>query len=63
MGFLRPSAQALPPAPPPPVIEDTTAKQQEEADRLRMRKGRASSILSDKGGAAPVTASKVLLGQ
>jgi len=63
MSFLMPKAPAMAPPPPPPVIEDTAAKAQEQADMLRRRKGRASSILTDKGGSVPQTASKTLLGQ
>lgn len=62
MSFLAPKAPKVQ-APPPPVIEDTAAIQQEQADRLRRRRGRASSILTDGGMGAPVTASKQLLGQ
>lgn len=62
MGFLRPKAPALPPAPPPPVIEDAAAKEQEQADLLRRRRGRASSILTQGSAGTPQTASKVLLG-
>jgi len=46
-----------------PVIEDTQAKMQDQADMLRRRKGRASSILTKRDAAAPTTASKQLLGQ
>lgn len=60
MSFLSPKMPAPAAPPPPPVIEDTAAKQQEQADLLRRRKGRASAVLSQ--GAAPVTASKTLLG-
>jgi hypothetical protein len=66
MGFFRPNVPAPAPAPPPPVIEDTAAKAQEQADLLRQRRGRASSILTQKPGAggmqAPVTSAKELLG-
>lgn len=63
MSFLRPSAPPAPPAPPPPVIEDTAAKSQEYQDMLRLRKGRAASILTDRNASqAPQTAAKVLLG-
>jgi hypothetical protein len=61
MSFLRPKARTAE-APPPPVIEDTAAKQQEYGDLLRRRKGRASAILTKDNSAAPVTASKTLLG-
>lgn len=47
--------------PPPPVIEDTDGRRQDEADRIRMRRGRASAYLAGNTG-APLTASKVLLG-
>ncbi|MEY2875315.1 MAG: hypothetical protein RLZZ373_2686 [Pseudomonadota bacterium] len=62
MSFLAPRAAGPAPLPPPPVIEDTAAKQQEQADLLRRRRGRASSILSQPDAAAPLTASKTLLG-
>jgi hypothetical protein len=62
MSFLQPK-QTNPPAPAPPVLEDTGAMQQQTADQLRMRKGRASAILTPAGGAGtPQTASKTLLG-
>jgi hypothetical protein len=47
---------------PPPVIEDTAGRQQDEADRIRMRKGRASAILTPGGAGTPLTAAKTLLG-
>lgn len=52
----------VPKTPPPPVIEDTEAKQQDEADRLRMRKGRAAANLTQGAAGVPMTAAKVLLG-
>jgi hypothetical protein len=54
--------------PPPPTIEDTAAKADSEADALRRRQGRASTILSGtanaSGGAlAPANiGTKTLLG-
>lgn len=57
------SAPKPAPAPPPPVIDDTAAKASQDADALRRRQGRASTILSGvNGGAAPMTAAKQLLG-
>lgn len=51
------------PVPPPPVIDDTVAKANQDADALRRRQGRASTILTGQnGGAAPATAAKQLLG-
>lgn len=61
MSFLQPK-QTNPPAPAPPVIEDTYATQQQTADQLRMRKGRASAILTQGNPGTPMTASKTLLG-
>lgn len=62
MSFLQPKQSSAPP-PAPPVIEDTSAAQQQTADMLRMRKGRASAILTPAGGVGtPMTASKTLLG-
>ena len=52
-----------PTAPPPPVIENADAARQDEADRIRMRRGRASSILTGGNAGVPMTASKVLLGE
>lgn len=48
--------------PPPPAIEDTDAKDQDYQDALRRRRGRAASVLTQRDQAAPVTASKSLLG-
>lgn len=68
MSFKTPKPQTItPPAPlPPPVIEDTQARAQQDAEALRRRKGRASTVLSGKqdlGGAnAPQIATKQLLG-
>ena len=59
---MRPKIQQQA-APPPPVIEDTAGVQQDYQDKLRMRRGRASSILSERNQAAPMTAGKQLLGQ
>lgn len=56
--------QAPPPL-PPPVIEDTQGRAQQDAEALRRRKGRGSTILagkSDMGGAQPQVATKQLLG-
>lgn len=61
MSFLQPK-QSNPPAPAPPVIEDTAATQQQAADRLRMRQGRASAILTQGNPGTPQTAAKTLLG-
>ena len=50
---------------PPPVVEDTQNKAQDEADQLRRRQGRASTILSngsDSGTGAPAVGTKTLLG-
>jgi len=50
---------------PPPVVEDTQSKAQDEADQLRRRQGRASTILSngsDSGTGAPAVGTKTLLG-
>lgn len=58
-----------PPAPlPPPVIEDTQARAQQDAQALRRRQGRGSTILSGKGmvgsgGGQPQIATKQLLGE
>lgn len=59
MSFSSPKTQK---APPPPTIEDTDAVRQDEADMIRRRRGRASSILTERNAAPPVTASKALLG-
>lgn len=53
--------------PPPPVVEDTQVRAEQQADQLRRRKGRASTILSgsqggDSGTGAPTTGTKLLLG-
>lgn len=61
MSFLQPK-QTSAPAPAPPVIEDTSAAQQQAADQLRMRKGRASAILTGGNPGTPTTAAKTLLG-
>lgn len=53
---------ALPYTPPPPTIEDTEGAQQDEADRLRRRRGRAASVLTQGQAGVPQTAGKVLLG-
>jgi type IV secretory pathway VirB10-like protein len=69
MGFLTGNSPPPPPkAPeplPPPVIEDTQAKGAQDADALRRRQGRASTVLTGKTtqDAGPAqTASKALLG-
>lgn len=61
MSFLQPK-QASTPAPAPPVLEDTAATQQQYQDKLRMRNGRASAILTGGNPGTPQTASKTLLG-
>lgn len=61
MGFLRPKVPTQAP-PPPPVVEDTDAAKQEYQDRMRQRRGRASSILTQPGQTQQ-TAAKTLLGQ
>lgn len=52
-------------APPPPVIEDTQTKAQDDADQMRRRQGRASTILSqgnDASTGSPAVGTKTLLG-
>lgn len=58
-------AAPAPPTPiPPPVIEDTQAKGAQDADALRRRQGRASTVLGGKSPDAGnvTTATKALLG-
>lgn len=58
-----PKAPPPPPPPPPPVVEDAAAKAQDEADRLRRRRGIASTILTGPQGAGtPAVGTKTLLG-
>lgn len=51
---------------PPPVVEDTQLKAEQEADQLRKRQGRASTILAggmqDNGTGTPAVGTKTLLG-
>lgn len=61
LGIRKPNP-ATPQAPTPPAIEDTEARRQDESDRIRMRRGRAAAILSDRSAGTPMTASKTLLG-
>ena len=65
--FSKPKAAKPPPppAPPPPVpTVDEAAMSSESEDKLRRRRGRMSTILSQKPGdlatADPTTAAKVL---
>lgn len=69
MSFLTPKVPAPPPPPPPvptPTIDDAAVRGAQEADALRRRQGRASTVLSGNQGAGaggPVpTATKALLG-
>lgn len=63
------SAPAPVPPPPPPTVEDADVKAEEDAKRNALRRGRASTVLSDQssataGGSAasPTTMIKQLLG-
>jgi hypothetical protein len=51
---------------PPPVIEDTQLQAEQQADQLRRRQGRASTIIAgakqDTTGASPAVGTKALLG-
>ena len=62
-GGGKPPPVVIPP-PPPPVLEDTQLKAQQQADELRRRQGRASTILSggDQGTGSPAVGTKTLLG-
>jgi hypothetical protein len=64
--FSKPSSPKIPdpPAPAaPPAKTDTAAAGQSEADRLRRRRGTASTILTSDTTAAPGSvATKTLLG-
>ncbi len=66
--FSKPKAQKPPPPallPAPPVVEDAEVVAQNEADQLRRRRGRASTLLTngDEGlDAANVTAAAKVLG-
>lgn len=62
--FKSPSVQAPTPQPVPTI--DTAAQQQDVSDRMRRRRGAASTILvgDPLGGAAPqASAAKLILGQ
>lgn len=56
------------PPPPPPVVEDADVKAEDDARRNALRRGRASTVLTQGqnaaagSGAAPTTAVKTLLG-
>ena len=63
-GSSAPKAPAAPaPLPPVPTVDDA-ANSSEAEDKLRRRKGRASTVLTQTQGelVAPATASSALLG-
>lgn len=67
MNLLKPKTPSLP-APPksqaPPEVVDATRASDSEAERLRRRRGTASTILAGETSAAPGSvAVKTLLGQ
>ncbi len=49
------------PAPPPPTIDEAAQRSQEDT-RLRLRRGRAATVLASNTGAGPQTATKMLTG-
>lgn len=62
----QPTVTAPPPPEPPPAKADALVVQNEEREKLRRKRGRASTILTGNSGmgdtTAPVTATTTLLG-
>ena len=61
LGLMSHSSPKVPDAPPAPTIDDASVAGEEEAQRLRRRRGMASTILS-ANAQAPTTQTTTLLG-
>lgn len=63
-GGKAPSLPTPQPPPPPPTVEDATVRADDNARQLRLRAGRASTILSSAAsdGTSPTVQTKQLLG-
>lgn len=62
--MFKPPKMPSPSAPPPPPTQDDAIANQERDDRMRARKGRVSTMVSNEAGrAAGGVATKVLTGQ